>query len=60
GEVLEKPEDYVSDKGITVMCGSGARASLAASALKAAGQKGVDVYVGSIGAWQSAGKPVVS
>lgn len=60
GEVLEKPEDYVSDKGITVMCGSGARASLAASALKAAGQKGVDVYVGSIGAWQSAGKPVVT
>ncbi|MAI90211.1 rhodanese-like domain-containing protein [Ponticaulis sp.] len=59
GEILKDPERFVTPEGVTVMCGSGARASLAASALKAAGQKGLDVYVGSIGAWRSAGKPVV-
>lgn len=60
GDVLKDPARYLSDNGITVMCGSGARASLAASALKAAGQKGLDVYVGSIGAWRAADKPVTS
>ena len=59
GEILKDPERFVTPEGVTVMCGSGARASLAASALKAAGQKGLDVYVGSIGAWRAAGKPVV-
>ncbi|MAK62912.1 MAG: MBL fold metallo-hydrolase [Ponticaulis sp.] len=58
GEILQNPAKYVSEKGVTVMCGSGARASLAASALKAAGQKGPDVYIGSMGAWTAAGKPV--
>lgn len=59
GDVLQNPKKYVSKNALTVMCGSGARASLAASALKAAGQEGMDVYIGSMGAWQAAGKEVV-
>ena len=58
GDILQSPGDYVQDGPVTVICGSGARASLAASALKAAGQKDIDVYIGSMGAWMAAGKPI--
>ena len=60
GEILQAPEDYLTENSLTIMCGSGARASLAASALKAAGQTKLDVYIGSFSAWVKAGKPTVS
>ena len=41
----------------TVMCASGARATIAASVLCRAGFSRVDVYLGSIGAWTAAGLP---
>lgn len=43
----------------TIMCESGARATIAASVLLRAGFAKVDVFVGSMGAWQAAGHPTV-
>ncbi|MEE4382095.1 MAG: MBL fold metallo-hydrolase [Pseudomonadales bacterium] len=39
----------------TVLCGSGARATVAASVLRSAGVERVDAYLGSMGAWKAAG-----
>ncbi|WP_084396671.1 MBL fold metallo-hydrolase [Henriciella aquimarina] len=44
----------------TVMCGSGARATLAASALKRCGHTGVDVFMGSYQAWTADGRETES
>ena len=55
GELNRLPED----SHITVMCASGARATIAASILLRAGYDKVDVFLGSMGAWQSAGHEVV-
>lgn len=46
---LEREHHY------TVMCESGARATIAASVLLRAGFQHVDVFLGSMGAWQAAG-----
>jgi hydroxyacylglutathione hydrolase len=53
-EALERSRRY------TVMCASGARATVAASVLLRAGFDNVDVFLGSMGAWQRAGHPVVA
>ncbi|WP_017932639.1 MBL fold metallo-hydrolase [Robiginitomaculum antarcticum] len=45
--------DLDPDKSYTVMCGSGARATIAASIMKANNFKNVDVFLGSMGAWQA-------
>jgi hydroxyacylglutathione hydrolase len=37
------------------MCGSGARATIAASVLLRAGFDKVDLFLGSMGAWKSVG-----
>lgn len=50
---LEREHHY------TVMCESGARATIAASVLLRAGFQHVDVFLGSMGAWQSAGGTTV-
>lgn len=42
-----------ADKEYTVMCGSGARATIAASILQANKFKNVDVFLGSMGAWRA-------
>lgn len=45
------------DLHYTVMCASGARATIAASVLRRSGFSHVDVYLGSMGAWTAAGQP---
>ena len=50
---LEREHHY------TVMCESGARATIAASVLLRAGFRDVDVFLGSMGAWQAAGHATV-
>ncbi|MEJ2515664.1 MAG: rhodanese-like domain-containing protein [Gammaproteobacteria bacterium] len=45
------------DAAYTVMCGSGTRATIAASVLRRAGFTRVDLFLGSMGAWQKAGLP---
>ncbi len=52
GELPDKLEQLDSSKAYTVMCGSGQRAAIAASVLKRNGYKKVDVYLGSMAAWQ--------
>ncbi len=42
-------------QAFTVMCGSGTRATIAASLLRRAGFERVDLFLGSIGAWLSEG-----
>lgn len=52
--------DRLDRDGIyTVMCGSGARATIGASLLHRAGFDRVDVYLGSMGAWKAAGQATV-
>lgn len=57
GKLPEAVEDLERDKPVTVMCGSGARATIAASQLRRNGFSDVDVYIGSMKAWNSAGRP---
>lgn len=45
-------------RSYTAMCGSGARASIAASILLRAGFERVDLFLGSMGAWQHTGYAV--
>ena len=45
---------------VTVMCGSVARATIAASVLRREGFAYVDVYIDSMTAWESAGKPITN
>jgi len=58
GELPEAADNIDPDRPVTVMCGSGARATIAASVLRRQGFAKVDVYIGSMAAWKSAGKPV--
>ncbi len=55
GELPAAAEDIAKSQAVTVMCGSGARATIAASQLLRAGWKEVDVYIGSMKAWTAAG-----
>jgi hydroxyacylglutathione hydrolase len=59
GELPEALASLDRTRHYTVMCTSGARATVAASVLKRAGFERVDVFLGSMGAWRSAGRPVV-
>lgn len=56
GRIDEIPEG----RGVTVMCGSGARATIGASLLLGNGRSDVDVYLGSMKAWTAQGEPTVS
>lgn len=60
GEVPARLSELAADCSYTVMCGSGARATIAASVLKRAGFHDVDVFLGSMGSWKSAGLPVTA
>ena len=53
-------EDLDSGRHYTVMCASGARATIAASVLLRAGFERVDLFLGSLGAWQRHGYETVS
>ncbi|WP_148862195.1 MBL fold metallo-hydrolase [Marinobacter fonticola] len=58
GHIPVEMDALSSDKHYTVMCASGARATVAASVLLSKGVKNVDVFMGSMGAWKKAGYSV--
>jgi hydroxyacylglutathione hydrolase len=53
GELPEALKEF--DRGLryTVMCGSGSRATVAASVMRREGFDHVDLYLGSVSAWTS-------
>lgn len=53
GELADKTDELDKNRHYTVMCASGARATIAASVLERAGFSKVDVFLGSFGAWKS-------
>jgi hydroxyacylglutathione hydrolase len=55
GELPAVLDKLDQSRSYTVMCASGARATIAASFLKKAGFANVDLFLGSFGAWRSAG-----
>ncbi|SLN25417.1 MBL fold metallo-hydrolase [Oceanibacterium hippocampi] len=55
GKLPTELDGLEKDRHYTVMCASGARATIAASVLLRAGFTKVDVFLGSMGAWRSAG-----
>ncbi len=58
GELAQRIDDLDQNDRHTVMCGSGARATVAASVLLRHGFEAVDLFLGSMGAWRSGGFPV--
>ncbi len=52
GELPAKLTQLDNNRAYTVMCGSGQRAAIAASVLERSGFRNVDVYLGSMAAWQ--------
>jgi len=58
GEVPERLRELDRRRHFTVLCGSGARATVAASVLLKAGFENVDLFLGSMGAWTTAGERV--
>ncbi|MEQ9641287.1 MAG: MBL fold metallo-hydrolase [Alphaproteobacteria bacterium] len=59
GDLPDRLDSLPRDRHHTVMCASGARATIAASVLSRAGFEKVDVFLGSMGAWKAAGHPTV-
>lgn len=59
GDLPKELETLDREGRYTVMCASGARATIAASVLRRAGFDGVSVFLGSMGAWTSAGHETV-
>lgn len=55
GELPDQLTRLDPSRSYTVMCGSGSRATIAASLLRRAGFERVDLFLGSIGAWLSEG-----
>lgn len=60
GKLQERFEEVPRDRPVTVICGSGYRASIAASFLKREGFDDVTNIVGGMSAWQAADLPMVS
>jgi hydroxyacylglutathione hydrolase len=56
GELPDKLGELDESRHYTVMCGSGARATVAASVLLRAGWDRVDLFLGSVGAWRATGE----
>jgi hydroxyacylglutathione hydrolase len=59
GRLPEYLDELDRAASYTVMCESGARATIAASVLLRAGFERVEVFLGSIGAWQATDRPMV-
>lgn len=59
GMLQEELSSLDPDRRYTTMCASGARATIAASVLLKAGFRTVDVYLGSMSAWQADGRETV-
>lgn len=60
GELPRELESLDRSRSHTVMCGSGARATIAASVLMRAGFTDVDLFLGSMGAWWQTGFDIES
>jgi hydroxyacylglutathione hydrolase len=60
GELPRELESLDRSRSHTVMCGSGARATIAASVLMRAGFTDVDLFLGSMGAWRQTGFDIES
>ncbi len=60
GKLQERFEDVARDKPIAVVCGSGYRASIAASFLKREGFDRVTNVMGGMSAWSAAGLPTAT
>lgn len=58
GHLPEKLNEISASKNYITMCASGMRASVAAAYLRAKGINNVQVFMGSMGAWQNAGYDV--
>ncbi|OLF37132.1 MULTISPECIES: MBL fold metallo-hydrolase [unclassified Psychrobacter] len=54
GQLNEEWRKLDKDQHYTLMCASGARATVAAGWLASQGFKNLDIYLGSMGAWQQA------
>ena len=59
GQLPDAAESLAKNAPVTVMCGSGARAMIAASLLLRRGWTSVDVYFGSMKAWKAGGHETV-
>jgi len=60
GELPRRLDGLDRGRHYTTMCASGARAAIAASVLRRHGFRAVDVFLGSMGAWQRADCPVAA
>jgi len=60
GEVRKRMHEIDQDKPVIVICASGNRSAMAATALAKAGFATVYNFSGGMGAWRSAGLPVKS
>jgi len=60
GEIGARKDEIRGDRPVVVICASGNRSSMAATALAKAGLKPVYNFSGGMGAWQSAGLPTRS
>ncbi|NWF39685.1 rhodanese-like domain-containing protein [Mariprofundus sp. NF] len=58
GEVSERMQEVPKDKIVVVICASGTRSSMAATAFANADYREVYNFSGGMGAWRSAGLPV--
>ncbi len=54
GDLPKTIDQLDKNQSLTVMCMSGQRATIGASLLAQKGFKEVDVFIGSLGAWQAA------
>ena len=59
GDLLDRIDRVPRDRLVAVVCGSGYRASVAASLLKRAGYERVANVLGGMSAWNAAGLPTV-
>lgn len=60
GDLPTRLADLDPKRSYTTMCASGVRATIAASVLRRAGFRQVDVFLGSMGAWKEAGGAVAT
>lgn len=58
GEINQRMGEIPADRSVVVVCASGNRSAMAATALAKAGYDSVYNFAGGMGAWQSAGLPV--
>ncbi|MDQ6992981.1 MAG: rhodanese-like domain-containing protein [Mariprofundus sp.] len=58
GEINTRKDEIPDHKPVVVICASGNRSAMAATALAKAGLKPVYNFSGGMGAWQSAGLPL--